>query len=330
MKGSDEQLASIVRNALQAIAANLESLVDKSVELQLNEPTILDQTLLGSSLSGKHTVMHGDLEKDFEGRIYLIFTLVDSITFSCYLRTLADDVVSSNRDGLKWTDEDEESFGEVGNILFSALDETLRNALSKEVNASMGCFKLTDFGQDEADLQGEGPYVMYDFSCTIGDFPRDKGMILIPLGSAEAFNGAPLLQAGDALSGEELIEAAPIRGNLAIYSAHEELLKTLRLCCRRVGLTFDRRPRSEVPNPAKHRDNFVLLEIGRGQGKRFEWCKRLKGSSTRVVIILLQPTPATVALAYKAGADLIMGWPVEERQLSSRLDGLFRTEEAEA
>ncbi|HHI78709.1 MAG TPA: hypothetical protein ENK02_01875 [Planctomycetes bacterium] len=324
VSGSDSKITEIAKTSLQAIATNIQSLVDKDVRLSTSTPTIVNNEHLQQIINEKVTHLHGDLEKDYEGRISILFSWPASITLSSLLRMIPEEVVGQSRKTGTWTEEDDEAFGEVGNILFSALDETLRSSAKGKVNIRLGGFDKLDFMAEDPDILGEDTYLLYPFSCTIGEYPEDKGFLLIPLDTAEKLNGSAIgFHSPDEIEedDDEVFEDAPIRGHLSVYATNPEILRTLRTSCRRVGLVFDKRPKAEVPNPAAHRDHIIILEIGKGQEKRFDWCKRLKSADVnlKVAIVLLQPTKMGVVLAYKAQADAILGWPAREKEISKKL-----------
>ncbi len=334
VSGSDTKITEIAKNSLQAIATNIQSLVDKDVTLTPSAPKITNNELLQQELNEKFTHLHGDLEKDYEGRISILFSWPASITLSSLLRMIPEEVVGQSRKTGTWTEEDDEAFGEVGNILFSALDETLRGAAKGKVNIRLGAFDKLDFLSSDPNILPEDTFLLYPFTCQIGDYPQDKGYLLIPLDAAEKLNGAAIgfhSPGGDGDDDEdEEFEDAPIRGHLAVYGTQPQVLKTLRTACRRVGLVFDKRPKAEVPNPAAHREHVIVLEIGKGQEKRFEWCRRLKASDIdiKVIILLLQPTKMGVVLAYKAQADAILGWPAREKEISKKLTSFMEAKMA--
>ena len=334
IEGSDTTLAGIVNSSLSAIAQNIGSLIDRPASIKGQAAKLTNQDLISEYINGSYTILHGDLEQDYSGSIYFFFSLEDAVTFSSYLMMIPDEVVRSNRKSPNWTEEDQEAFGEVGNIIFSALDETLRNACTGKINIRLGGVEKCDFPQQKPECLKEDSYVNYPFECQIADFPSSKGYMLIQSPAADAINKSPIgfgfetdeaeEAAIDTEDADDDFEEAPIRGTLSIFSSDITILKALRRSCRRVGLTFDRRSRNEIPNPSAHQDQIVLIEIGRGQEKRYEWCRRLKASgTTQVVLLLHDPTKYGVALGFKAQADLILGWPLKEQMISEKLSLLL-------
>ncbi len=318
---SDSRLTDLMAAALKAIEESIRSLVDKDVTFTADRPNLINEEGLGDLLGGRWARLHGEFDKDFEGTVHILFEWKTALTFSGFIRMNPEEVVASTRDLGEWKNEDDEAFGEVGNILFSALDEALRGGLDKKINIrSSGMEK---YEEGVSGFLGEDPHIGYPFRVKIADFPEEPGYIFMPLDTAEAMNGQPIRFHGedDDLEDLEDIEEAPIRGEMSIYAQEPAVLKALRKCCRRIGLVFDRRPKGEVPNPAAHEGKVVFLELGPGQEKRLEWCLRLKesGRNITVAILLLEPTKRGVVLAFKAMADVILGWPTKERSISGKL-----------
>ena len=94
----------------------------------------------------------------------------------------------------------------------------------------------------------------------------------------------------------------------------------------RVGFELDRRSKTEIPNPAAHKDAIVLLEIAAGEDRKFEWCKRLKAyhPSIRGVVVLHHASRQRVLQGFIAKADAILAYPMAERQLSAKLNALLQ------
>ncbi len=343
IKGSDGALAELIEVALQSIGTSIGTLIDKPVVLQAGALEFLNADLFSAQRAGKYMLLTGDLEKDYAGPVHILLGLTEAITFSSYMMRLPDEVIQKNREEEIFSEENQETFGEVGNIIFSALDEALRGKAPGAVN-----IRVKD--QENCELPGEAPksftqdpFVLYSFSCKVAEFAEAEGAILIPLEAAEKINGEPLnfgelegpkraLKRLENSPEDEIedIEQAPIQGRLATYVQDGNLFKKIRKSCRRIGLELEKRPKTEVPNPSAHRGKIVLIEVGRGELKRFEWCRRLKESGEiHVAIMLMEATQYTVALAYKAGADVIVGWPVHERRLSAKLASIFEEEGSE-
>ena len=346
VQGSDGDLADLIGTALASISENLGSLIDKPVVLEAGEPEFLNAEIFAAERKGKFILLSGDLEKDYKGPVHVLCGLAEAITFASYMMMVPEEVVTKNREEETFTEEHQETFGEVGNIVFSALDEALRSKAPGKVNIRIKDQEPCEFPGDTPKAFTDEACVLYSFTCQIADFPKADAAILIPLEAAEKINGKPIDfgEAEGPLGAERLslleqnpeediedIEQAPLRGRLATYVQDGSVFKKVRKSCRRVGLELEKRPKTEVPNPSAHREKIVLIEIGRGDIKRFDWCKRLKESGEiQVAIILMEPTEYAVAMAFKAGADMIVGWPIHERRLSAKLGALLEEEDAEA
>jgi CheY-like chemotaxis protein len=155
--------------------------------------------------------------------------------------------------------------------------------------------------------------------------------VLLDAATAETWNKAPLTIVAEGVpprpgsrTEEESLEsipAAPIRGTLAAFVMQPEVFRTLRLSCRRVGLDMRRHGRGEIPNPAAHRNEIVLMDVPPGEDRRFDWCRRIKelSDSTRVVLLIHHPSRHRVMQAFMSRADAIIGYPCDESQLSQKL-----------
>ena len=68
-------------------------------------------------------------------------------------------------------------------------------------------------------------------------------------------------------------------------------------------------------------DRIVLIDVPPGEERRFEWCKRVKelSDTTKVALLLHHPSRQRVTQAFLSRADIILGFPCEEQQLSAKL-----------
>ena len=98
--------------------------------------------------------------------------------------------------------------------------------------------------------------------------------------------------------------------------------RVLRRSCRRVGLELSRHGRGEIPNPAAHRKQVVVIEVPPGDDRRFDWCRRIKelSDSTSVVLLIRHPSRQRVTQAFLSKADVILGFPCEDMQLAQKLE----------
>ncbi len=321
-EGSDTALTDLLRGALTRAAGAVSSLVDKEVSFELGRPDLVNDESLATRLPGDWFRIHGEFKGDHQGRVQVLFDKATAIAFSNFLRMVPQELVEKNLAEETWTDEDAEALGEVGNVVFSAFDEAMKEGSAGKLQVALAGTEPLAGGVSET--IGRDPHIIFSVTCRIGELPERSLHLLLPLETAEAVNGRPIRFHGegaeDAADFEE-IEEAPIRGDMSVYVAHPEVLRALRRSCRRIGLRFDKRPKGEVPNPAAQKGRFVFLEIAPGQERRFEWCLRLKEADLGILvaILLMEPTKKGVVLSFKAGADVILGWPVKERSMSEKL-----------
>jgi hypothetical protein len=187
-------------------------------------------------------------------------------------------------------------------------------------------------------LLGSDPLVVFAFRLKVGDHPESIGHLAVDRATAEAWNKAPLESHGPAPAprgaassgasaptrddeGFDNIPPAPIRGTIAAFVMQPEVFPTLRRSCRRVGFDLRRHGLGEIPNPAAHKNEVVLLDVPPGEDRRFDWCRRIKelSSSTRVVLLIHQPSRQRVVMAFMSHADVILGFPCDETDLSLKL-----------
>ncbi|MCB9877684.1 MAG: hypothetical protein H6835_08805 [Planctomycetes bacterium] len=333
--GSGTQLLELFGPMTETIGETLSSLVGKQIHVQTGELLLQDVATLLATLPRACAIARGGLDKDYAGKsLCTLFELPDAIAMSGLLMMTPEDVIGQRRKAGVLEGEDSEAFGELGNVLYSGFSNVLRRQVS---NADI---RMQDQGvvkpkSAACDLLGDGKIVTFGFRMKVGEFPESQGMLVLDQATAEAWNGAPLATA----SGQEVvaaapaapgrpeddgldsIPAAPIRGSLAAFVLQNDVFQTLRRSCRRVGLELHRHGRGEIPNPAAHRNQIVVLEVPPGEDRRFDWCRRIKelSETTPVVLLIRHPSRPRVTQAFLSKADAILGFPCEETQLSQKL-----------
>jgi chemotaxis protein CheY-P-specific phosphatase CheC len=131
---SGKTLHKVVQEALDTVATNLKSLMERDMALEPTTSTVMPVDEALGELKGEFIHLHGQFDKEMEGTVRLFVALPDAIAMSGFLRMLPDEVVASQRKEGGWGDDDEEAMKEVGNILFSALDEAFSDATTKNSN----------------------------------------------------------------------------------------------------------------------------------------------------------------------------------------------------
>ncbi len=330
LSGSDTLLRERCTECFAELGNRLREVLLRSVEIAIRKPRLVGVEEISDYRGrGAHLLVPANVKVGGEpaGILAVLTPLASTIAMTSFARHLPDAQALANRNTGEWTADDENSFPMIANTILECCEQSLREHSNRETSLEIGSFEVLAKGVDpDASVFGDSALLMVPLSWRVGEFAEERGAILFPLEAAEALNDEPLrFVARDDDGDEEDIEPAPIRGKLAAYVAHADVIKVVRRACRRVGLECDRRPSSEVPNPSAFEDTIVLIEIGPGDERRFDWCRRLKiaGSALQVVLLLKEPTRRSVALAFRAAADTVLGFPTRERQLSIRLEELL-------
>ncbi len=312
--GGGGSLRELLEASLGTMEENFVALVERPVSMKILESGVLAREAFLQAVDETLPAMVGRVSKEYEGLITLLVNLADAATLSCLLRMVAPEVVEERRAGLQYGEEDREAFGEVGNILFSAVDEVFRKNLPKAVAFRLVNAVELEPGGDGAEIVPEGELFIARLEIKVGDFPEGDSYLVLSRSLAEALEGRSL--DGEDSGGEgggEAEEDFPdeMEGRLVVFGTTEVLGKLAREAAEKVGLQVDVRPPGEVPNPATLKDCLVLLEIPDEEEKYFQWCRRLKKADPGMPILaaLEWPTKRNVLLAFKAGADQILGLP---------------------
>jgi hypothetical protein len=279
-------------------------------------------------------VARGAIEKPVAGKTLLAFVEVpDAIAMGGLLMMTPDETVNARRTKGEFTPDDATAFGQLGTVMFAGFGNVLREHIAgTEIRYQDHSIVKAD---TDANALGTGALVVFTFRMKLGEYPESLGYLAVDHATAETWNKGPL-GLGDASGGRstagargeddglESIPAAPIRGTLAAFVMQPEVFRTLRRSCRRVGLELRRHGRGEIPNPAAHRNEVVLMDVPPGEDRRFDWCRRIKelSTSTKVVLLLHHPSRQRVTQAFLSRADAILGFPCEEAQLSQKLGTL--------
>ncbi|MCA8976745.1 MAG: hypothetical protein KDC98_18630 [Planctomycetes bacterium] len=341
---SSKELTRLFALLANSAGETLASLVNRQVSVRPAEAQILDNTGLIADLRSPYVVAHGGLDKDYADKsMAVMFELQDAVAMAGMLMMTPEEVIEQRRRAGVMEGEDAEAFGELGNVLFSGIGTTLRENVAN-VDVRLQKHGVVKPGVDVDGMLDEGVLTALTFTMQVGDYPETTGYMVIDLATAEAWNKGALETMADAAGaaggdeaekpaqpqrGEdpafEAIPAAPIRGTLAAFVTQPEVLRTLRYSCRRVGLDLRRHGKGEIPNPAAHRQEIVLVDVPPGDDRHFDWCKRIKDFSpdNKVVLLLHHPSRNRVTQAFLSKADVILGFPCDELQLSQKLTAIL-------
>lgn len=344
-QGSGKELKRLFALLAATIGETLGSLVAREIVVKPGEAEVKDVEALLASLPRPCAVARGSLDKAFAGRsLHALIEVPDAIAMAGLLMMTAEDIITARRQKGALVGEDAEAFGELGNVLCSGLAGVLREQVA-DVDLRYQDHGLVEPGVDTSGILGSEMLMVFEFRVKVGGYPESTGALVLDFATAEAWNKAPLeLVASDAPAatagsatgpaaargdddGLESIPAAPVRGTLAAFVLLPEVFRMLRRSCRRVGFELRRHGRAEIPNPAAHRGELVLIDVPAGEDRRFDWCRRIKefSDSTKVVLVIHHPSRQRVTQAFLSRADAILGFPCDELQLAQKLTTLLPT-----
>ncbi|MCB9892404.1 MAG: hypothetical protein H6832_04255 [Planctomycetes bacterium] len=321
MSVNETGIAKAMSAILLLLGDNLGALTSNRLRTQRRRPIRAEATELDAMLGeGKHARIRCHIKKAYQGHIDLYWPMNAAIALTqVYRGTKADDV-AQKREALSWTSDDDTTFEELAVLLTASVQEALQSVFGSGVEAELDGQEILDGALSS--LEDKGPYYAIPFSFLADDRLVDTALLTLPLAEAEKIEGGPInFDDPDEDEYFDDFEPAEIRGAMAAFVHDPDLVRTLRRACRRVGLTFDKRPKSEVPNPAFFADMIVVLEIGLGQERRYEWCRRLKRApNTYLVLLVHEPTRAAAARAFRSGADAMLNAKSREREISDKLE----------
>lgn len=341
---NDRELDTRVIEMVHSMAQSLGALVDRPLQMRARDTMhIIDKQEWLETLHKPWGVIRGGLDQDYDRKsICFMLDIREAITLSCCLMLAPEEVIQERRKAGTLTGEDLEAFGEVGNVMCSGIDDVLGHVVGHQIGLRVQDHAILSRNEGPADYLPDGNVVIYTFALKIEDFDETEGFVVFDQRTAEALNGAPLELGGeqselyippspaspdnDDHGKEEEIPLAPIRGKLAAYLVKAEAYRTISRSCRRVGLEIRRFQRNDIPNPAAHKNEVVLIEIPTGEDRRFEWVKRLKEHprcDVMVVLLLHAPSRRRVVQGCLAKADCIVAWPCTEPQLSEKIHALL-------
>ncbi|MBL8752585.1 MAG: hypothetical protein JNK15_04730 [Planctomycetes bacterium] len=347
--GSGKELKRLFALLTSSIGETLGSLVSREIVVRPLEPEQREVEAFLGSLQKGCAVARGALDKGFAGKSFLaMIEVADAIAMAGLLMMTPDDIIAQRRNKGALEGEDADAFGELGNVLYSGIGNVLREQVGN-VDVRFQDHGVVKPGVDKDGVLGTTALMVFGFRMKVGDYPESIGALAVDLATAEAWNKAPLefgtadgaaAAAGTTPAastgpstkvdddGLDSIPAAPVRGTLAAFVLQPEVFKTLRRSCRRVGLEIRRHGRGEIPNPAAHKNEVVLLDVPPGEDRRFDWCRRIKelSDSTKVVLLIHHPSRQRVTQAFLSRADAILGFPCDELQLSQKLGSLIPAE----
>jgi len=333
--GTGAEIRTLLGLVVDSIGETLSSLIGQPIKVQRGDLLVQDPESALIALPRPSAVARGTMDKGYAGKSLLtVLEIPDAISMAGLLMMTPDHVIKERRAIGVLEGEDVEAFGELGNVVYSGYSNVLRVKI-QNIDLRMQDQGQIQPGKDEKGMLGNERLVTFGFKMKVGEYPESVGFVAVDLETAEKWNKGPI-ETPDAAGpvaaraaraeddGLDNIPAAPIRGTLATFIIQSEVFRTLRRSCRRVGLELRRHGRGEIPNPAAHRNEIVLMDVPAGEERRFDWCRRIKelSDTTKVVLLIHHPSRSRVTQAFLSRADAILGFPCDERQLSQKLEQL--------
>lgn len=340
--GTGKELIRLINLIANTIGETLGSLVSRQIVVRPAAPVIREVAAFAGGLPKACVVARGAMEKGFAGKSFLTaIELGDAIAMVGCLMMTPEETIAARKAKGTLEGEDVQAFGELGKVLYSGIGNVLREQVGN-VDVRWQDHAVVKPGLDQSGFLGRDKLLVVPFRLRVGTYPETQGAFALDVATAEAWNKGPLDFATEGASpvnvaaesstslklddeGLDSIPAAPVRGTLAAFLTNPDLWKTLRRSCRRVGLEVRRHGRGEIPNPAAHKNEVVLLDVPTGEDRRFDWCRRLKelSATTKVVLLVQHPSRQRVTQAFLSRADAILGCPCEELLLSQKLATLL-------
>ena len=312
-----ESLPALLAGATAQVAEALRSLVDRDVQARPGELRRCEPAELAAALTAQAIVVRGAL--DTGATLRFLIPAGEAVALAGYMMMTPEEVVAERRARGVIDGDELEAFGDIANVLCSTLDTMLKEQVGRSLRVQG--HDVVARGKDLGALGSEALQA-FSFKLRVGPGPEATAWLLLDTPTAAAWGG-PKERAAE--ESEEDIPAAPIRGKLAAFATSAEALAVVRKACRRAGLELGRHAKNDIPNPAAHKGQVLVLEIPGGEERRFDWCKRLKhfSDSIKVVLLIHYPSRQRVLQGALVQADAILGWPVSDELLAQKLDALL-------
>lgn len=320
---SNHGLMPLLDACCAALQEALRSLTGRRVDVARGALTVPSPAEAAASCVRPTTIVTAALDgTDAGASLVLALDTGEAVTLAGSMLMTPDQSIAERRALGVLEGADAEAFAEISTAVCTALGGVLGPRVGSGLR-SLGATSVAP-GTATADDFGTAPLVRLALAVQVQGFSASQTSLFVPRATAERWNGGPIVLT-ERDPGDDDGPAAPIRGRIAAFLCDPQTSATLRRSCRRVGLEVDKRPRGEVPNPAVYKDALVLIEIGPGEDRRFDWIRRLKAfeASTRVVVVLAVPSRQSVLHAARAGADVVVGHPLDVRLLAQKLEQLL-------
>lgn len=320
-KTTGRSLDRIAHAIVEAFAETVGKLVDHR-QVRPGALRRWQRTALMKSFNSTRAVLRVALGKSLgNATATVLFSAADAATIAGIRRMATPEQIDQARGRRTLEDADLEALAELGAAFCETLTPAVNEIADQPTEISLRSHGTLALEEDPHATLGSSELAGIEFALQLGTYPESRGAIAFDLPTAELLNGGPLAASGE----DEEIPQAPIVGRLAAFLTDQSLFTEVRRSCRRTGLELERFGRREIPNPAAHRGDIVVLDVPADDDRRFDWCQRLKSydASIRVVLLLHHPSRARVLRSFKARADAVLGCPTSEAALSPKLQELL-------
>ena len=326
---TDKELQKLFGLLANSASEAIGSLIGRELILEPTELSLTTADKLLQSLGTNHAAVRGSLgQSDSDSSLLTLVEIADARVMSGMIMMTPDEIIEQNRDQGTLENEELAAFGELGNVLCAGLGDALREAVPN-VDIRLRDHAVVAPGEDSNELLPPGPLACCRLEIKVGDYPGGNAFFVLDQATAEAWNKGPLADASaDSDAGDddpENLNGAPVRGVVNSYGTSSAAMKLLRGCCRHLSLELRRHSPAQIPNPAAHPGEIVLIDVPSYEERRIDWCRRIKdyGSTTKVALLLHRPCRSLVKKAYLSKADVILGLPIDEQQMANKLAQLI-------
>lgn len=327
---TDTELHKLFGLLANSASEAIGSLIGRELILEPTELSLTTGDKILRSLGTSHAAVRGSLGQEDSGSSFLtLVEIADARVMAGMIMMTPDEIIEQNRDQGTLEAEELAAFGELGNVLCAGLGDTLREAVPN-VDIRLRDHALIAADEDSNGFLEPGPLACCRLEIKVGEYPAGTAFFVLDQATAEEWNKGPLAGASAgaaAAAGEDAddLNDGPVRGIVNSYGTSTAAMKLLRGCCRHLGLELRRHSPAQIPNPAAHPGEIVLIDVPSYDERRIEWCRRIKdyGSTTKVALLLHRPCRSLVKKAYLSKADIILGLPIDEKQMASKLELLI-------
>lgn len=340
---NDVALRKVIDDMVASLGEALRSFVNQPITMSPDSDLqCVDLEEWRETWTESRSVIRGALDgMDEEHSMVLVLDTADAITLCGHLMLASSEVIESARQAMTLGSEYNDAFGELGNLLCSTISALIRQRIDPGSGLRIREFATVSSTSGSGSSLGEGARLVYGVNLQIGGHPAARMHLVMDYEVGQTWNdGIPLfvfyegdadeLDASDDQHGEHASTGDDVpliyrRTKLSAFVTSLETAAMIRESCRKIGLEVQRHARTDVPNPAAHTGDIVLIEIPVGEERRFDWAKRLRQYHRDVPVVLLvhEPSRPRVVQGLLTRANVILAWPSKEAQLRAKIEPLI-------